>query len=240
MSDRFTERRLDLRRHRWFRTAIAVFAVVLAGAVAWTIWFSPVLDTRTVSVEGQSSLTAAQVRKAADVPLGGPLARVDLTAVEARLKAVPRVRLADVSRSWPHGVNIDVTERSAAVWARVDGDIRGIDRFGVDFRSYDKVPKGLIEARVSATDPEQRLQTLRAVAAIADQIRSDDPELGQQVQSIVGSTKDSVVLDLTKGRTVTWGSVAQTARKLEVLEQLLKITAKGYDVSAPDQPTTRD
>lgn len=239
MSDRFTERRLDLRRHRWFRIALGVVGVAVVGLVVWMIWFSSVLDARTVSVEGQSSLTAAQVRKAADVPLGGPLARVDLTAVEARVKAVPRVRLVDVSRSWPHGVNIDVTERSAVVWSRVGGEFRGIDRFGVDFRAYDKEPD-LIEARISAGDAEIRLQTLRAVAGIAHTIRRDDPALAQQIQAIIGSTKDSVVLDLTKGRTVTWGSEAQPARKLEVLEQLLRIDAKGYDVSAPDQPTTRD
>lgn len=240
MRDRFTERRLDLRRHRWFHIALAAVGAVLVGVVIWLIWFSSVLDARTVSVEGQSSLSATQVRKAADVPLGGPLARVDLTAVEARVKAVPRVRLVEVSRSWPHGVTIDVTERSAVVWSRVGGEFRGIDRFGVDFRSYPKKPSGLIEARVSATDAEQRLQTLQAVAAIADGIRRDDPALRKQIQAIIGSTKDSVVLDLTKGRTVTWGSEAQAARKLEVLEQLLEIDAKGYDVSAPDQPTTRN
>ena len=240
MSDRFTERRLDLRRHRWFRIAMAILGAVLVAVVIWLIWFSSVLDARTVSVEGQSSLTAAQVRKSADVPLGGPLARVDLTAVEARVKAVPRVRLVEVSRAWPHGVNINVTERSAVVWSRVGGEFRGIDRFGVDFRSYSKKPSGLIEARVSATDAEQRVQTLQAVAAIADRIGRDDPALRKQIQVIIGSTKDSVVLDLTKGRTVTWGSEAQAARKLEVLEQLLDIDAKGYDVSAPDQPTTRN
>ncbi|MGA8851460.1 MAG: FtsQ-type POTRA domain-containing protein [Aeromicrobium sp.] len=240
MRDRFTERRLDLQRHRWFRILLAVAGALLMGALVWLIWFSSALDARTVSVEGQSSLTAAQVRKAADVPLGGPLARVDLTAIEARVKAVPRIRLVEVSRSWPHGVTIDVTERSAVVWSRVGGEFRGIDRFGVDFRSYRKAPKGLIEARVSATDAEQRWQTLQAVAAIADRIRRDDPGLRKQIQVIIGSTKDSVVLDLTKGRTVTWGSEAQAARKMEVLEQLLEITAKGYDVSAPDQPTTRN
>lgn len=239
MSDRFTARRLDLRRHRWFRVAVAILAVVLVAAVVWLIWFSSVLDARTVEVEGQSSLTQAQIRKAADVPLGGPLARVDLTAIEVRVKTVPRVRLVDVSRSWPHAVTIDVTERQAVVWSLVGREYRGIDRFGVDFRSYPKEPKDLMEARVTAVDPERRLDALQAVTAIADRIRRDDPALRKQVRAIVGSTKDSVSLELTKGRTVTWGSEAQGARKLEVLEQLLRIDATGYDVSAPDQPTTR-
>jgi serine/threonine protein kinase len=40
-------------------------------------------------------------------------------------------------------------------------------------------------------------------------------------------------------RTVTWGSGANLTRKLSVLKSLLGIKARVYDVSAPDQPTTR-
>ncbi len=238
MSDRFTARRLHLRRHRWFRTTVVVLGALLVAAVVWLIYFSSVLEVRTVSVEGETSLTGQQVRKAADVPLGGPLARVDLTAVEARVKAVPRVRVVEVSRSWPHEVTITIAERTAVMWVMVDGKYRGVDRLGVDFRSYGSKPKKLVEARVIAADAKQRLQTLQAMAAIADRIRRDDPALSKQVQAIAGSTKDSISLDLTRGRTVIWGSVAQGPRKLEVLEQLLEIDAKGYDISAPDQPTT--
>lgn len=240
MSDRFTARRLDLRRHRWFRIVLVVLAVVLVAALAWLVWFSSVLSVRTVRVDGETSLSEKQVRQTADVPLGGPLARLDLAAIQARVKSMPRVRTVEVSRSWPHGVRIEVAERSAVIWVQVGAEYRGVDRLGVDFRSYSKEPKKLIEARVTATDPERRLETLEAVAAIADRIRRDDPALRKQVQAIVGATKDSVTLDLTKGRTVTWGSEAQGARKLEVLEQLLRIDASAYDVSAPDQPTTRD
>lgn len=240
MSDRFTARRVGLRRHCWFRIAMAVLAAGVLATLVWVIWFSSVLDVRTVTVKGETSMTAAQVRDAAEVPLGGPLARADLTAIEARVKVVPRVRLVEVSRSWPHGVTITITERTAVVWLSSGGEIRGVDRYGVDFRSYDEVPADLIEARVSTRDPAVRVDTVRAVALIAERICRDDPALLKQVQAITAESQDSVVLDLTKGRTVTWGSQAQGERKLEVLRTLLEIDAKGYDVSAPDQPTTRE
>jgi cell division protein FtsQ len=38
---------------------------------------------------------------------------------------------------------------------------------------------------------------------------------------------------------VTWGSGASLTRKLTVLKSLLGINARVYDVSAPDQPTTK-
>jgi cell division protein FtsQ len=239
MSDRFTARRDVVRRHRWFRIAIAVLVLVVVLAAAWAVWFSSLLAARTVQVQGLTSMKPQQVGQVADVSLDVPLARVDLTAIEARVKQMPRVEQVDVSRSWPHTVTIDVTERTAVVWTSVDGTFRGVDRFGVDFRAYDSAPKDLVEATVETTDPDQRTATLAAIARVADQIRRDDPDLTKVMRGISGSSKDSVRLQLTKGRTVTWGSAAQPARKLEVLNTLLGISASEYDVSAPDQPTTR-
>lgn len=240
MSDRFTARRLDLRRHRWFRFAVAGLLLVVALVLVWLIWFSSVLSVRSVDVQGLTSMSAQQVDAAAEIPRGGPLARIDVTGITARVKTMPRVQEVEVSRSWPHTVTIDITERTAVAWMSVDGEFRGVDRFGVDFRTYDKQPEKLIEARVTADEPAQRLQTLKAVARVADRIRRDDPALDKQLSLITADSKDSVQLALTEGRTVTWGSAAEPARKLEVLDTLLGIEASQYDVSAPDQPTTRE
>ncbi|MGJ9423215.1 cell division protein FtsQ/DivIB [Aeromicrobium sp. CF3.5] len=240
MNDRFTARRLGLRRHRWFRFAVAGLVLVLALVVVWLVWFSSVLSARSVEVEGLTSLSAKQVDEVAEVPLDGPLARIDLTGITARVKKMPRVQEVEVSRSWPHTVSIEITERTAVTWMSVDGEFRGVDRFGVEFRTYDEKPTKLIEARVTADEPAQRLQTLEAVARVADRIRRDDPALNKQLRLITAGSKDSVQLGLTEGRTVTWGSVAEPARKLEVLDTLLGIEASQYDVSAPDQPTTRE
>ncbi len=240
MSDRFTARRVGLRRRRWFRILVAVLAVVVAALVAWLVWFSSVLAVRSVEVDGLTTLTAAQVRTVADVSTGEPLARADLTAIESRVEQMPRVRSAEVSRSWPRTVRIEVEERTAVMWSEEGGEIHGIDRYGVDFRTYRKEPKGLVEARIDALDAEVRLETTRAAAEVAELLRTSKPRWARQVQAITGGSQDSITLDLSKGRTVVWGSPAQGERKLEVLESLLTIDARGYDVSAPDQPTTKD
>jgi cell division protein FtsQ len=59
------------------------------------------------------------------------------------------------------------------------------------------------------------------------------------VRYVQVASKDSIQLVLGKNRTVIWGSAAKGEQKLTVLRSLLKITARGYDVSAPEQPTTR-
>ncbi len=127
----------------------------------------------------------------------------------------------------------------AIAYAQLGGEIRAIDRYGIAFRTLRSRPKGLLEVSVNVVDPRQRQQTLAAVASVVESINEKDAPLRTHVQSITASTKDSIVLDLTKGRTVTWGSAGNAERKLAVLNSLLRISAKQYDVSAPDQPTTR-
>lgn len=240
MTDRFTARREGLRRQRWFRILLGAAAVLVIGLLVWLVWFSSVLTARTVDVSGQTTLKAQQIRAAAKVPVGRPLARVDLTAIETRVEQLPRVRSVTVSRSWPHTISIEVTERTAVVWMTVEGEVHGVDRSGVDFRTYSKPPKGLVEAKVAGYDAEVRLETIRAVAATAAFLREQRPDWYDQIRAITGSTQDSVEIDLSKGRTIVWGSAAEGERKLGVLKSLLTIKARGYDVSAPDQPTTKD
>jgi cell division protein FtsQ len=237
--ERFAARRRNVLFRRWRRTLTIVGAVVVVGVLAWLVWFSSFLAVRTVAVDGETSLKAAQILAAADVRTGQPLARVDTAAIEARVASMGRIEGVSVSRSWPHTIRIKVLERKAIAYATIDGEIRAVDRFGIDFRTYSSPPKGLLQAQVNVIDPRQRQQTLEAVAAVVSLIETKDHGLRKQVQDISASSRDSIVLNLTKGRTVTWGSGASLTRKLTVLKSLLGIKARVYDVSAPDQPTTK-
>ena len=219
---------------------MAVLSLALIVGVVWLIWFSSVLDVRGVKVSGETTMKAEQIEKAAKVPLGEPLASVDLTEIETRVKQLPRIRTVDVSRSWPHTISIEVEERTTVMWLRSEGEIHGVDRYGVDFRTYDKAPDNTVEARITGFDADVRLQAIQATAKVAAFLRDEKPEWSADLRTISAGTQDSITLGLTKGRTVVWGSPAQGARKLEVLQTLLSIKAKGYDVSAPDQPTTKN
>jgi len=236
--ERFEARAAYERRRRLKRVVFAVVAVIVVATLVWLVMFSSVLAVRRVAVDGETTLKESQIREVADVRIGQPLARVDLSAIEARVAAMERVQSVTVSRSWLHTVRIEVVERTPVAWLTVGGTIRGLDRYGIDFRSYDKPPTKLLEADVTETNPRRRQQTLAAVAAVVQIIEDEDPALRKQVQAIDAATKDSIELNLTHGRTVVWGSRADSAHKLTVLRALLRIDAKRYDVSAPDQPTT--
>lgn len=237
-AERFFERSRAVRRRRWIRIAVGVLVIAGLGALAWLVWFSSVLAVRDVEVAGRTTLKQGQVLRVAQVPQGRPLARVDIGAIEQRVSSLDRVDTVEVGRSWPHTISISIVERKSVVWARIDGQIRGIDRNGIAFRSYDSPPKGLLEATIDVTDARDRLQTSESLASVVALIGRRDPGLREQVESVRAGSKDSIELRLTKGRTVVWGSRDDGRRKLQVLTPLLDLEASRYDVSAPDQPTT--
>ena len=86
--------------------------LVAAGAV-WVLYGSSWLRVTRVPVSGTRVLTPAEVRDAAAVPVGAPLVSVDTDAIAARMRRkLPRIDTVDVSRSWPHGIELKVTERT--------------------------------------------------------------------------------------------------------------------------------
>lgn len=237
--DRFAARR---RAGMWQRIRpwlIATLVAVGAGCFVWLVWFSTVLGVEHVKVEGLETLKTAAVTSKAAVELGKPLARLDAPSIESRVASLERVERVNVKRSWPHTVTIEVTERHSVAWIRVSGTIRGLDRFGVDFRDYAKAPTGLVEVRVSTFESDKRQAALVEAAKVIGIIRADDPALDDAIKYVTVASKDSVELTLSKSRTVRWGSAARSAEKLAVLKPLLNIKARTYDVTAPEQPTTK-
>jgi cell division protein FtsQ len=237
--ERFAERRRSV---RWRRIRHVLLGLLGVGAVAgavWVIWFSSALSVNRIDVDGTTTLTPMDIRSTAAVRLGEPLARVDTVAIESRVAAMERIDRVAVSRRWPRTIRIEVVERKPIGWVMSGIAIRALDRYGVDFRSLRSEPKNLVEVQVETLDPRKRQQALVSAAAVLELLRTDDPGLLKKVRYVRVASKDSVQLVLGKNRTVTWGSAGQGQEKLTVLRSLLKIKARGYDVSAPEQPTTR-
>ena len=235
----FIERRRAGRRRRVRRVLLGLLGAGVVGGLVWVIWFSSALAVNRIQVEGTTTLKAADIRSQAAVRLGEPLARVDTFAIESRVAAMERIDQVEVTRQWPRTIRIEVVERKPVGWVLSGGAIRALDRYGVDFRSLRSEPDHLTEVRVETATARKRQQALQGAAAVLELLRTDDPRLLKKVQYVRVASKDSIQLVLGNGRTVTWGSAAKGEQKLTVLRSLLKIKARGYDVSAPEQPTTR-
>jgi cell division protein FtsQ len=228
-------------RRQWRRRLVAVRPVLIAvGVVAvvalagYAVYFSSWLAASSVSVSGETTLTERQVAGAAQVDLGTPLARVDLSAIEARVAALPSVESVSVSRSWPHTVSIDVVERTPIAAVRKGGAWWEMDAAGVVFRRTPERDAALpIVAAGAGADDSALAEAAGVVAALPADLLAD-------VRGLTARTRDSIELRLKDHSVVRWGSADQTARKVEVLGVLLaKVKAKVYDVSVPEQPITR-
>jgi cell division protein FtsQ len=232
------------RIRRFRRLIILLSAVVLAGAAAvWTLYGSPWLRTESVQVSGVRVLTAAQVREAAGVPVGSPLVSVDTDGIEARLlRELPRIDSVEVVRSWPHGIGLEVTERTPVLLIVKGAKFTEVDAGGVRFATVPDAPKGVpvLELAVSGRAAPHRFPVDRLVRE-AVRIAGDVPdEVARDTRTVKVRSYDAVSLELGGGRTVEWGSAERGRAKARTLLALMKADpgARHFDVSAPTAPAS--
>ncbi len=225
---------------RLLRILLGILVVALLGSLVWLVWFSHVLNVRRVEVDGMKTLTAAEIRTQAAVPIGGPLARVKLGQIETRVASMPRVDTVRAHRRWPHLLVVTVRERVPVAWVQIDGQVRLVDRHGVDFRTVRTGPTSLMELRIEASDPDVRVKAFESSTRVIVFLRHDGRDVFNRLKYVSAATQDSVHLRLDSDRTVVWGSAERSPDKLTVLRALLKgVRATRYDVSAPELPTTK-
>ncbi|MGA8245599.1 MAG: FtsQ-type POTRA domain-containing protein, partial [Nocardioides sp.] len=226
-------RRQWLRRWLVWRYVIAsVLLVALVSGAIWLVFLSSVLTVKHVDVQGESLLTRQQILTAARVPDGAHLADLDLSAIRSRVGALAPVRRVDVSRDWPDGVLIKVTERTAVAAVEVGGAYHAMDAEGVLFRDFRRVPPGMPLVVPTAGAGSA------ALAEAARVIASLPAGLAARVDHVQVSGVDQVSLAMRGGARVIWGSAAQSGLKAQVLARLLPHPAQTYDVSVPGQPVT--
>jgi cell division protein FtsQ len=218
---------------------ILVLLVALTGA-AWVVLFSPLLSARDVAVTGAGEshvarLSADKVREVVDVPPDTPLARVDVDAVAEAVMELPAVESVTVGRDWPHGLSIQVIERRPVAATRQRGAWRAVDADGVVFGRYKQLPPRLPTVSARAADSTERDAALAEAAAVVTAL---EPGIAARLGRVAVSSRDDVVLRLSSGEQVRWGSADDSARKAEVLTVLMRVPAAVYDVSVPELPTT--
>lgn len=230
------------------RTRLILFASVAALLTAATIWMlygSPWLRVEQVRTAGTDVLTVPEVEAAAAVPTGSPLISVDTDAMENRLRQkLPRIDSVDVVRSWPHGIALKVTERKPVLLVEKGAKFIEVDAKGVRFATVDKAPRHvpILELTPDQSASLRRFGSDRLLRE-AVRVAGDLPgSVAKDTEVVRVVSFDSISLELTRGRTVTWGSGEQGAVKARVLTALMKAAPKAghFDVSAPTAPAVSD
>ncbi len=104
-------------RHR-LRVVLAVLAVPAAFGAGILLLRSAAFDVDHVRVSGTVHVSGGEVRDAAAVDPGTPLAFLDTGAVAARVERLPWVADAEVSRKWPGTVLVEVSEHTPVAFVR--------------------------------------------------------------------------------------------------------------------------
>jgi cell division protein FtsQ len=213
-------------------TSIALVLALLAASV-WSVYFSTALVTKRVSVIGTHDLTPMQVSFAAQVPLGVPLARQDLDAIAERTTTLPPVESAAVTRDWPSVIRITVVERRPVLAVRQPDGYVVVDKSGVAFQTKPVMPPKVLLAEVNPGDAPLLSEVAIVAIALPKKLRG-------MVDRITAGNRDSIVLVLESGRTVTWGSSSDSELKAQVATALLKRKPKSsIDVSSPHNPAVQ-
>ena len=241
---------------RKYKSLFFVLACVgIVAAVAWALLGDRLLVVRVVTVSGTHLVTPAQVITAADVPAGTPLIRVDTTQVAARVEAITQVASARVSKEWPDGLSITVTERVPVVAVReTGGGYYLVDHDGVIVRSASAKPTSLPLFQTGV--PGSQLRGNRDVATVSAVLAELPSWLYREVENVTVTSgasgtsgnrgveeasvpAGSVVLSTKGGETVVWGGPGMAGVKAHELAILMRDRASYYDVSDPNTAVTR-
>ncbi len=219
------------RERRW-RAArpwlVGAAGLALAGIAGWLVYGTPLLGVRHVTVHGATVLRPEEVRAAAAIRRGAPMASLDLAAVRRRVSALPPVHDARVERDWPAKIVITVTERVAVGQLRAaGGGYRLIDADGVVFRTVpaDPILPTLRLAAPGPADPTTRA-ALSVLAALTTQLRA-------RLLTLTADSPARIRLELRGNLMVIWGDATENADKAQAATRLLGYPGTVIDVSAP-------
>jgi cell division protein FtsQ len=220
------------RRHRlrvlvpWL---VALGLVVILGGVAAIVYLTPALGVERIEVSGVAVLDPAAVRAAAAVPDGTPLPRLDIQAVERRVRTeLKPVKRVQAQTRYPHTLTIAVQERTAIAVVPKVGGYTLLDADGVAYLPVDAAPPGLPVIRIAQPEPGDATteSALTVLAALSPPIRA-------AMLALVAESPTRIRLELTGDRLVLWGDATQNAAKVRVLERTRIESGRTFDVSAP-------
>lgn len=225
-------RKRSERRRQLIRWGVIAASVLLVGFLVWLVTMSSVFRVHDVTVQGNKLLSADEVRLAALVAPDTRMITVDTDGIASRVGELLAVRGVEVRRDLPSTLIIEVTERTV-VFQRVEGGtFEWVDDEGVIFSTSEQPIEGVLQAVTAGNDA----RVLKDVAEVVSHI---PPALLPRVEKVQAKAVDRITLELNEGDLVVWGSAEQSALKADVLEVLLSVDAKLYDVSAPSHPTTK-
>ena len=224
---RLRQRRIAVRRaegRRRLRLLLGGIAVAVVVAGAYALTQSSWLDLDRVEVAGAIGSEIEEVAAATGLELGTPLVDVDVDAARDAVTQLPWVLRAEVSRSWPGTVHVDVVRRvPLAVLPTGDGGGVTIDEDGVAIAPTASTNADLPVIAVTAAGELGDVQEF-ALPAIAV-VQSVPADLAPWIETFDiayrGGEDGELVLDLVGSAIAELGAGPDIDAKLDALRTVL-------------------
>lgn len=211
----------------------AVISVVLIlGAVSW---FVPIFKVESVEIIGATRTDTEQAQELSGINQGDNFLRIDATQAARAIADMPWVSSVTVNRTFPSTVEIELAEREAAVFVKRDDGDHVIDTEGLPI-IIGTPPFGTVEITgTSEDDPDVLPAAIEVINAITDY----KPELKEQIATIDAPDRFDILLKLTDGREIYWGSSENSHDKAVALSTVIKREGQEWNISSPSMVTVR-
>jgi cell division protein FtsQ len=242
---RLRQRRIDVRRQegrRRLRRLLIALAGIATLVLLWSLTYSSLVDVDRVVVQGAGHTTVADIRAAAAIGRGQPMAYLDTRGAAHRIEALPWVASARVQRDLPGTVRITVVERVAVAASPLEGGgWRLLDSEGHALGDVSGLPAGVLAMNgpdepvaVGQVAGEHQLAALQATAVLPQPLK-------QRVGAVVWAEDGTIDLQLAPAGTIRLGLPSDLPAKylaaISVLDELgPEATIGVLDVRAPEAP----
>ena len=236
------------RRLNLLLAALAIIGTFFCG---WAALRSSLLDLDHIEITGVTGARLTEVQQVSPLEIGAPLKDINTRVFQNKLEELPWVESAEVEKSWPNKVKIDVTERIAVAQVeRSYGKVAIVDGSGVVMAEgsagylHDlKLPsiKTALRANLGETEPHA-LPGLALIEAMPE-------DLSAWVDAVTYTPNDTptargtISIDLIGSAAAHLGEPILLNDKIQALRSVLngvELTCiRTIDVAVPDFPTVR-
>lgn len=226
------------RGKRWLAGigALVIAAILFLGIV----FYSPLLATQTITVQGANLSDQSTVQKSLEPLKGKPLTRITDHEVQDLIGNDVVVEGVSIEARPPHELEVTVHERVPVATVKSGDQYILVDKNGVAVGSKKSVDEAGVPLLEGGPDAVKSDSFTSAVAALQTLPQS----LLSQLNKVEADSPSNIRLDMKDGSQVIWGTSDDSEFKAQVLNSLVKALkdqggASVYDVSSPDHPVTK-
>lgn len=225
----------------WKKWAYGAGALVLATLIfVGVVFFSPLLATRTITVEGASLLDEATVQQQLSQLQGVPMTRISESEVASLIGNENVLYGVTLQANPPHELVVQLHERVPVAVVENGGSFVLVDNEGVQLGTAASVEDAGLPLVAGGLD----ILGSAAFSTVTGVLAALPTSILSQVSEAKADSASTITLEMVDGTQVVWGTPEDSDLKAKVLVQLMdsvgsQQAVETYDVSSPLVPTVK-